>query len=266
MAKYKLKHQELIEQWNSHLHFINSSSKKFDEGLEIEARRIATSLRVIFHDTKTSHPLIKQTGFKNNFPLWSSSLLYTPSNLVSSWTLLMLESNETGLFFRPINIPRSRTFLLKYDDWWNEIIFDDKKNVFTRKDIVCYVANQDGGAHVDSVLDEKYAELTKLNSLGWLDSSGNSAKNNPAYNAIRQIALELIVSQNIFNKGSYTRKKQKDRFFEMRFYDQTRRFKWSSTELPYSDETLNIIKNFKKEDRILYLQEYSDGAKYEYIG
>jgi len=41
------------------------------------------------------------------------------------------------------------------------------KNVFTRKDIICFVANQDGGAHVDMKLDGKYAELRKLNSLGW---------------------------------------------------------------------------------------------------
>lgn len=31
-----------------------------------------------------------------------------------------------------------------FNDWWNEIIFDDKKNKFTRRDIVTYVANQDG--------------------------------------------------------------------------------------------------------------------------
>lgn len=31
-----------------------------------------------------------------------------------------------------------------FNDWWNEINFDDKKNKFTRRDIVTYVANQDG--------------------------------------------------------------------------------------------------------------------------
>ena len=60
-----------------------------------------------------------------------------------------------------------------FNDWWNEIIFDDKKNKFTRHDIVTYVANQDGGAHVDSELDESYATLTKMNSLGWTDYNGN---------------------------------------------------------------------------------------------
>jgi hypothetical protein len=69
--------------------------------------------------------------------------------------------------------------------------FDDKKNKFTRRDIVTYVANQDGGAHVDPELDESYATLTKMNSLGWTDYNGNKPLNNPAYQAIRTIANEV---------------------------------------------------------------------------
>ncbi|MEK5338503.1 hypothetical protein NSQ19_01840 [Weizmannia sp. FSL W8-1119] len=232
---------------------------------ENEARRIATSLRVMFHETSRSQSLIKQTGLKHNFLLWSSAGLYTPSNLVSSWVLLKLEGKEDGLFYKPLGPHNSRTFFLGYEDWWNEIIFDDKKNVFTRKDIVCYVANQDGGAHVDMKLSGKYAELVKHNSLGWTDGMGNSVKNNPAYAAIRQIAKELIVSQNIYNKGRYTRKKQKNRLFEMRFFDNERRFKWSTTEVDYSDETYDIVNQYQKEDRTLYIQEYSDGMKFELV-
>lgn len=114
-------------------------------------------------------------------------------------------------------------------------------------------------------LSGKYAELVKHNSLGWTDGMGNSVKNNPAYAAIRQIAKELIVSQNIYNKGRYTRKKQKNRLFEMRFFDNERRFKWSTTEVDYSDETYDIVNQYQKEDRTLYIQEYSDGMKFELV-
>ena len=58
-----------------------------------------------------------------------------------------------------------------FEDWWNEIIFDDTKNKFTRRDIITFVANQDGGAHVDDELHEKYAMLGKMNSLGWTDGN-----------------------------------------------------------------------------------------------
>lgn len=77
-----------------------------------------------------------------------------------------MEGSSNGLYYRPVSNTEGRSFFLKYEDWWNEIIFDDKKNVFSRKDIVCYVANQDGGAHVDSALKESYANLTKHTSLG----------------------------------------------------------------------------------------------------
>lgn len=265
MAKYKLNSQELLEHWDDQLSFIQSSIQQFDKGIENEARRIATSLRVMFHETSRSHSLIKQTGLKHNFLLWSSGGLYTPSNLLSSWVLLELEVNESGLYYKPLSTNNIRTFFLGYEDWWNEIIFDDKKNVFTRKDIVRYVANQDGGAHVDMKLDEKYAELVKHNSLGWTDGDGNPVKNNPAYVAIRQIAKEVLVSQNIYNKGRYIRKKQKNRLFEMRYFDNERRFKWSTTEMNYSDETFKIVNQYKKESRTLYLQEYPDGIKIEVV-
>lgn len=266
MAKYKLNQQDLLEHWNDQLSFIKSSAQEFDIGKENEARRIATSLRIMFHETASSHSLIKQTNLKHNFQLWSSAGLYTPSNLLSSWVLLEMSVGESGLHYKPLSNTNGRTFFLVCQDWWNEIIFDDKNNVFTRKDIVCYVANQDGGAHVDPKLNEKYAALTKHNSLGWTDGMGNSANNNPAYNAVRQIAQELIVSQNIYNKGSYTRRKQKDHLFEMRYIDTERRFKWSTTELNYSEETFDIVNQYQKEDRTLYLQEYSDGTKFEFVG
>ena len=266
MAKYKLNPQELLEHWDDQLSFIQSSVKEFDKGKENEARRIATSLRIMFHETASSHSLIKQTNLKYNFPLWSSGGLYTPSNLLSSWVLLEMSMGENGLHYKPLSDTSGRTFFLEYQDWWNEIVFDDKSNVFTRKDIVGYIANQDGGAHVDPNLNEKYAALTKHNSLGWIDGMGNSAKNNPVYNAVRQIAQELIVSQKFYNNGNYTRSKQKDRLFEVRFIDKERRFKWSTTELTYSEETIDIVSQYKKEKRTLYLQKYSDGSKLEFVG
>lgn len=265
MGKYRFNRQELLEHWNDQLSFLQLSANQFDEGKENEAKRIATSLRIMFHETSTSHSLIKQIGLTNNFLLWSSGVLYTPSNSLSSWVLLEMTVGENGISYKPLNNVNGRTFLLRYEDWWNEIIFDDKKNVFTRKDIVCYVANQDGGAHVDPELNEKYAELTKHNSLGWIDSMGKSASNNPAYNAIRQIAKEVIVSQNLLNIGTSTRERMKNRLFEMRFIDNKRRFKWSTTELNYSEETFEIVNQYREEKRTLYLQEYSNGAKFEYI-
>ncbi|PKE63134.1 hypothetical protein [Macrococcoides caseolyticum] len=262
---YKLNDKELLEHWEDQLTFIQSSIVNFDNGNENEARRIATSLRIMFHQTRLSKSLFHQLKLNHKLFLWSSGGLYTPSNLLSSWTLLKLKQDINGLSYEPLGLDNERTFYLCFDDWWNEIIFDDKKNVFTRKDVITFVANQDGGAHVDDSLGQKYAELVKHNSLGWSDGWGNAVSNNPVYNAIRQIAQEVILSYDKFKIGFMSRYKQKDKNFEMRFFDETRRYKWSSTEINYSEETLQIVNQFTKEFRTLYIQETKDGARFELI-
>lgn len=263
--KYKLDFQDLMNHWNEQLEFIQTSIELFDKGKEIEARRIATSLRIMFHNTTRSHSLFKQLNLNHNYFLWSSGGLYTPSNLLSSWVLLELSNVQGNMVYKPILTDVGRTFYLTFEDWWNEVIFDDKTDVFTRKDIITFVANQDGGAHVDKALNKRYSNLVKYNSLGWVDGHGNSVSNNPAYVAIRQIALEVLISQKRYEIGYLGRYKQNDKDFQMRYFDEHSRFKWSTTEIKQSDETRSIVNQYKAEQRKLYIQEYRDKLKVELV-
>lgn len=267
MAKYKLSDKELLEHWEDQIEFIRSSIENFDNGNDNESRRIATSLRILFHQTDQSKSLLKQLKFPIIF--YSSGGLYTPSNLLSSWTLLSMEMGSKGLYYRPSDDDSShstRTFFLRFEDWWNEIIFDDKNNFFTRKDIVLFVANQDGGAHVDPSMKESFAKLVKYNSLGWVDGMGNYPQNNPIYQAIRVIANEVLTSNNLFKTGMKNRFEQKEKDFEMRFVDSNKRYKWSNTEINKSEETQQIVEKHKVEPRKIYIQEFSNGEKKEYVG
>ncbi|MCZ0743870.1 hypothetical protein [Ligilactobacillus sp. UO.C109] len=262
--KYKLSTQELQEHWDNQIRFIRKSVEEFDLGDEMEAQRIATSLRILFHDTKLSKSLFKQLGLGITF--YSSGQFYTPSNLLTSWTLLSMELNPNGVKYKA-NLESQSRYFMKFHDWWNEIIFDDHKNRFTRKDIVTSIANQDGGAHVDPKLDGTYANLIKMNSLGWSDSSGNAAVNNPAYQAVRVIANEFLVSLELFKQGLKNRRKQKNKKFEMRIVDDVgRRYKWLETGINYSSETFQVVNKDRSEKRTLYIDEYKSGVKVEYIG
>lgn len=265
MAKYKINQQELLEHWNNQIRFIQKSIVEFDSGDEIEAQRIATNLRILFHDTNSSKSVFGQLKPQINF--YSGGDLYSPSNLLSSWTLLSMSIESEGMKYHAELESHSRVFFLNFSDWWNEIIFDDRENRFTRRDIVTFIANQDGGAHVDSKLNEAYAKLTKMNSIGWIDSLDNSPINNPAYQAIRAIANEVLISINFSQQGIKNRRKQKDRKFEMRIVDDVgRRYKWSETEITYSPETFQIVSQDRKEKRTLYIDEYNNGMKVEYVG
>jgi hypothetical protein len=86
--------------------------------------------------------------------------------------------------------------MVSFETWWNSAVFvDTKKNRFTRKDLVVTLADQDGGAHVDPGLDQKYYELTRQNSLGWHRSCHDgtwAALTNPHYAAVRQISHEVL--------------------------------------------------------------------------
>lgn len=264
MAKYKLKYSELLEHWDDQFNFIERSIEFFDKGNEKEAKMLATNLRVLFHQTDQSQSLL--TLLKIPIIFYSSGCLYTPSNLLSSWPLLSMNSNEQGQFYQAKLEGTDRTFFMSFIDWWNEIIFDDKINVFTRKDIVLFVANQDGGAHVDPNMKDSNAKLVKYNSLGWTDGYGNSPQNNPSYQAIRAIANEVIISYNHFKIGMKSRTEQRDKNFEMRFIDLNRRYKWSNTEINSSEETRQIVEEHRVEARKLYIQEFSNGVRREYIG
>ena len=139
MAKYKLSAQELQEHWNNQIKFIQKSIKEFDSGDESEAQRIATNLRILFHDTSSSKSIFGQLNPQINF--YSGGVLYTPSNLLTSWTLLSMELSPEGLKYKAELENPSRYFFMNFPDWWNEIIFDDHENRFTRKDIVTFIAN-----------------------------------------------------------------------------------------------------------------------------
>lgn len=265
MSKYKLSNQELQEHWDNQIRFIQKSIKEFDNGDEKEAQRLATHLRILFHETSNSKSIFSQ--LKPQITFYSSGDLYTPSNLLSSWTLLEMIINSNGIKYAAKLNDSYRSFFLMFNDWWREIIFDDKKNKFTRKDIVTFVANQDGGAHVDSELDGIYAALTKMNSLGWVDHNGKVPLNNPAYQAIRVIAHEVLCSINISASGLKIRRKQKGKEFEMRIVDDKgRRYKWSKTEITCSPETKELVSKDRAEKRTLYIDEYKNGYKVEYVG
>jgi hypothetical protein len=87
---------------------------------------------------------------------------------------------------------------IDFDTWWNMVVIkDERKNIFSRKDLVLNMADKDGGVHIDPVITEKYAAISRQNSLGWRGSM-NSASYKPIpypeRAAIRQIAHEVLKS------------------------------------------------------------------------
>ncbi len=77
---------------------------------------------------------------------------------------------QSAEFFAPLDeeIPSIEHRWIKFDESWNEVIFVDReRRTVTRSELVRFIANKDGGAHVDPLLQEIYADLSRGNSLGW---------------------------------------------------------------------------------------------------
>lgn len=151
----------LEEKFREQLQFLESSAISYDQGAENEALRMATALRVLLHDTKRSKSLFKHLG-RCHIQLQSSShghgnwqdYLSQEINLNSSEPVRMRPL--LGFQFK----------LVQFAHWWkHEPVFVHKSKKYTREQICLSAANKDGGAHVDSVLEEYYKGLAAGNSM-----------------------------------------------------------------------------------------------------
>lgn len=201
MAKVKQTKKELLSHIEDIIGFIDASSVAFDAGKTGEAKRLAVSIRVLLHDTKTSKSLLGLLGWKGGHSFLNSAIPYNPKNLVSHHGLVGLRvGGDAGISYHAPLRSRSTSRPYKYvkfPDWWNEnVIVDSKKNTFNRRQLILSLCNKDGGAHVDPELDESYANLTRNNSVGWVTLNGTDEEPlmDVEKHSVRQIAYEMMES------------------------------------------------------------------------
>jgi hypothetical protein len=200
------KRERLLKKFFEQLQFIQRSCEIYDKGFEDEAIRIATSLRVIFHNTGASISLIHRLKFTGKKML-SSSKGYGDIRDYLSW-VIKLNSPEP---VKTIPIKGDQFREISIDEWWNkENVTFHKNKRYPRRKVILNAVNKDGGAHIDE-LDEFYEALSMglegLSITGDLTYDGDSpfqqgvkqsSKNNHLA-LIRQFAHEFLVSVNHFS-------------------------------------------------------------------
>lgn len=194
MAKTPVTPQELEEHLSEQLQFLQASCDAFDNGFDAEAKRIATVIRILVHDTQASHSLLGQLGKKDGY-FFDTAPPIDPKNLMSESPLLMIGLGKDKYLAALDSGPSYAHRYRPFQGWWEDPIFKDSKGrTLSRRDLVLTAANQDGGAHVDPALDETYADLAKNNALGWTASDDNGEKpmSGAVKAAIRQIGHEML--------------------------------------------------------------------------
>ena len=201
-SEYRQSKEELQQHLADTLQALELSARAFDEGYEGEAKRLAAAIRVLVHDNPNSRSLLGQLERKSQF--YDTSIPRHPENTMTynGITAMNLAGQEVTYVALLDELPSdSPPQYVSFDQWWNRVIFvDEAGRETTRRDLILAVANKDGGAHVDPVLDEKYASLSRRNSLAWRFSgpSGDAPLKGPEKPAVRQIAHEVLRS---FNPG-----------------------------------------------------------------
>lgn len=197
--------EDLEAHLQEHLYFLESSADAFDRGYAAEAKRLAVSMRVLFHNTRSSHSLLEQLD-RLNACFLSTALPPNSANIGTHGGLILTASSAMGsTYFAPLDESIFNRWL-PFGDWWNETVFvDDRREELTRRSLMLAVANQDGGAHVDPKLSETYARLSRHNSLGWVQGPGHNPIPNAERAAIRQIAHEVLKTMD----PAYERKPKK---------------------------------------------------------
>lgn len=190
--------RELLNHLENQINFLKSSAQSYDNGFEAEAIRLSVAIRILIHDTSESESLLSQLG-KKDILFYDTARNLDARNRVTDIGLALLRLSPRGAEYHPglDDIPSERINIkVPFNKWWNKVvILDKKRNDFTRKDLVLFVANQDGGAHIDPSLDKKYAELSRFNSLAWRVVKGgveSAFRNRPELACIRQMTHEIL--------------------------------------------------------------------------
>ena len=186
------------------LGFLERSCASFDAGHFDEAMRIATVLRILFHKTAKSTPLLSRFG-GSHVRLLSTSI-DIEALIKDPW----LEGggleklNGMGQYSPRGNPPYypklgdgSHQRLVLASDWWGEIVFVlDCNTYLARKDVVLTAADKHGGAHVDATLTHDYERLIESHDLGSLVLEDGELVpiGGHHYVALRQMGYEILHS------------------------------------------------------------------------
>ncbi len=181
--------------------FLERSCAAFDAGAEDEAIRIATVIRVLIHQTKSSTSLLKHLN-ATTINLMSTCEGAGPNTVMCMGMGVVGIHGDGRTTYKPNLGDVPYIEFVQVSKWWDAVTFVSGETRLSRRNIVLSAANKDGGAHVDHALDAAYAELTTAGFAGSVyHSSAESSKETKLEGshlvALRQMAYELLHSPQL---------------------------------------------------------------------
>jgi hypothetical protein len=160
---------EILLKLREQMQFLRNSLQTFYSGNFAESVRIATTIRVLVHETGRSKPLLKQaTPNGLQLPILDQKSERLSEDEIFSFAVsVRLEPTIAPA----VDLGSSHYSPCSIGAWWNRIVFSfprfGKQLIHRRKDIILILANKEGGAHVDEDLDRDYERLMNDSPLSF---------------------------------------------------------------------------------------------------
>lgn len=168
---------ELFTDLCTQLKFLEQECGLYDAGDWTCGVQIAVKLRVLLHQTKQSESLLRQVTERFAFSCPDFlSLSTVRGEMVNKGKTDFVRSPliQYRMVHQPeappvLNVepllpePGKRYVKRAFKTWWDgiDVVLIDRERFLTRKGVVCLLANQEGGAHLQPGMDEKTALLRR---------------------------------------------------------------------------------------------------------
>jgi hypothetical protein len=180
---------------------LRNAAERFDRGSEAEAKNLAVRLRVLLYDGPgLGASLLGQLGVKDRLPYFDTALAEHPSEVPTlHGGLCMIRATlgpePTSRYIPPLDrLSSDREHPPQaFVDWWQDpVVTDDHGRPIARRDFVLWLADQDGGAHVDPTIGASYARISRGGVASFRPIAGDDPRfKDLATPSVRQIAYEL---------------------------------------------------------------------------
>jgi hypothetical protein len=193
---------ELIEKIREQVQVLDVLGEQFDAGHRVMGYPLATTIRVLVHDTNQSHALLAQVGELTKMPFINTSAPINPRNLLMAHggLVIMRIAAGTGSTWVPrVGLPPApdaQPHDVQFAPWWNtDVMRDSDSTLWSRKRMVLAIANKEGGAHIDPEQPVDVRAIEEENSMGWTYrdpiKDDQPISEGPLLPSMRQIAYEL---------------------------------------------------------------------------
>lgn len=185
------------EQLKRHLGFISRSCELYDDGIDEEAIRIGTSLRVLLNDRGRSVSLLTHLHAKESIKLLTTVMPHTPTPGGSYDALTVLAPTKYRMTSPALGGGDFKDFI-PAKNWWEQVVFARGGSVMARRDVILTSTDRDGGAHIDSDVGPLGRVL--MEGVFWTDGvmGGRSVDlGNSHFLALRQFGFEILESNEL---------------------------------------------------------------------